>query len=210
MYAEGIMAKKAIVLLAEGFEEVEALTPVDYLRRAGIEVTVTSTGAGGKNPAVKGSHGIEVNADAALDSLLREGKLSPSEWDGVIVPGGLPGADNLAASKEAGAFISEMAGAGKWVCAICAAPARVLSPLGLLGGRKFTCFPGDEEKVLVPGSSSAGAEWKKDRVVVDGNFITSRGAGTAGEFACAIIGKLVNEGAAKKLAERVLLASASA
>jgi len=194
------MAMKVLVLLAEGFEEVEAVTPIDYLRRCGIEVT---TAAVGKNPAVKGSHGIKITADALLEGLLAEGKLLPSAWDGVVVPGGLPGADNLAASKETGAFLTEMAAAGRLICAICAAPARVLSPLGLLKEKTFTCFPGEEEKVISPSSASYGAQWKEDRVVVDGSLITSRGAGTAGEFACAIAEKLTGEG--EKLAERVLL-----
>ena len=194
------MPKKVLVLLAEGFEEVEAVTPIDYLRRSGIEVTVAAVG---KSLAVKGSHGIQIMADALLDGLLAEGKLVPSAWDGVVIPGGLPGADNLAASKETGTFITEMAAQGKLICAICAAPARVLSPLGLLKGKKFTCFPGEEEKVTSASSASYGAQWKEDRVVVDGYFITSRGAGTAGEFACAIIEKLTGEG--DKLAERVLL-----
>ena len=195
------MAKKAIVLLAEGFEEVEALTPVDYLRRCGVEVTVAATGP---KLSVQGARGIKVAADATLKGLLKEKRLAPVGWDAVVCPGGLPGADNLAASKETGTFLKEMAKAGKWVCAICAAPARVLSPLGLLAGRNFTCFPGEEEKVLA-SEGSPKAKWKKDRVVIDGNLITSRGAGTAGEFACAIIGKLAGEDEAKKLAERVLL-----
>ena len=203
------MAKKIIVLLAEGFEEVEAITSIDYLRRAGIEVTVTATGCinGGKSPVVKGSHNIPVVADTTLEDLVKKGKLVPSEWDGVVVPGGLPGAENLAASRESGAFIREMAIAHKWVCAICAAPARVLSPLGILAGKSFTCFPGEKEKVIAAGSASAGAKWKQDRVVIDGNIITSRGAGTAGEFACAVVAKIVSEADAKKLAERVLLSA---
>jgi len=138
-----------------------------------------------------------------LDGLLAEGKLLPSAWDGVVVPGGLPGADNLAASRETGVFITKMAEQGRLICAICAAPARVLAPLGLLKGKKFTCFPGEEEKVTSASSASYGAQWKEDRVVVDGLFITSRGAGTAGEFACAIVEKLTGEG--EKLAERILL-----
>jgi 4-methyl-5(b-hydroxyethyl)-thiazole monophosphate biosynthesis len=194
------MPKKVLVLLAEGFEEVEAITPIDYLRRCGIEVTAAALG---KSLVVKGSHGIQIMADVLLESLLVEGKLLPSVWDGVVVPGGLPGADNLAASKETGVFISEMAAGGKLICAICAAPARVLSPLGLLKGKNFTCFPGEEGKVISPSSASFGARWKEDRVVVDGSFITSRGAGTAGEFACAIVEKLTGEG--EKIADRVLL-----
>ena len=201
------MAKKIICLLATGFEEVEALTPVDYLRRAGIELTVAA--AGSKDQAagltVTGSHGIKVTADAALSVLLAEGKLSPSAWDGVVVPGG-PGADNLASSAETGTFIKAMADAGKWICAICAAPAKVLSPLGLLAGKTFTCYPGEEEKVLAPASASPGAVWKEDRVVVDGKLITSRGAGTAGEFACAIVANLLGKAEADKLAAKVLLA----
>jgi len=201
------MSKKVIVLLAPGFEEVEALTPIDYLRRAGIEVTAAAVGikAPGGRAAVQGSHGIQIMADTDLYDLFEGKKLVPAEWDGVIVPGGLPGADNLAASKETGAFLKAMADAGKLVCAICAAPARVLYPLGLLAGKKFTCFPGEEEKLNSSGSAGGIDGWKEDRVVIDGNFITSRGAGTAGEFACAVVSKLLSEADGKKLAERVLL-----
>ena len=202
------MPKKVIILLADGFEEVDAITPIDFLRRVGIEVTIAAVGAKAQEEcclAVKGAHSIQVAVDVALETLLEQKKLDPSAWDGVVVPGGLPGADNLAASGETGAFLKAMAGAGKWVFAICAAPARVLSPLGLLAGKKFTCYPGEEKKVLATGSASAGAEWKQDRVVVDGNFITSRGPGTAGEFACAIITKLASEEESKKLAQGTLL-----
>ena len=87
------------------------------------------------------------------------------------------------------------------VAAICAAPARVLAPLGLLAGKKVTCYPGEEKNA----SPSSGAEWKEDRVVIDGNLVTSRGAGTAGEFAAAIIGELIGAEEAKKLADKVLL-----
>ena len=187
------MSKKVLVLLADGFEEVEAITPIDYLRRAGISVTVAAVE---DNLTVKGARGIHVVADACLKNVLRE------TWDGVIVPGGLPGADNIAASKAAGDFLMSMSSAGKLISAICAAPARVLSPLGLLAGKKFTCYPGEDGKVL---SVSANTEWKQDRVVVDGNLITSRGAGTAGEFACAIIDNLLGDGEGKKISDKVLL-----
>ena len=190
------MTKTVIVLLAHGFEEVEAVTPIDYLLRAGIQLTIAAIG---KDLTVKGSHGIQIMADTSLEKLSEEGKLSVSAWDAVVIPGGGAGTDNLAASAETGNFLREMAGAEKLICAICAAPARVLAPLGLLKGRKFTCYPGEEAKVT-------GAEWKQDRVVVDGNLITSRGAGTAGEFACAIIDKLAGAGEGKKIAEKVLLA----
>ena len=192
------MPKNVLVLFAEGFEEVEAITPVDYLRRAGIDVT---TAAIGKDLVVRGSHGIRITADTCLASLLEGGTLTPASWDGVIVPGGLPGADNLAASKETGIFLKEMSASDKWVCAICASPARVLSPLGLLAGKQFTCFPGEEERI----SPSGMAGWKQDRVVIDGRLITSRGAGTAGEFACAIVESFLGKGEGKKIADKVLL-----
>jgi 4-methyl-5(b-hydroxyethyl)-thiazole monophosphate biosynthesis len=194
-YKEKNQVKKAIVFLAEGFEEVEAVTPIDYLRRAGLEVAVVSAGEG---EMVTGSHGIPVKADAAFGDLARQGRAVPASWDAVVLPGGLPGAANLAASAEIGSFIREMAAAGKLVCAICASPALVLAPLGVLEGRKFTCYPGMEKTV-------SGAVWSGDRVVVDDTIITSRGAGTAGDFAEAVIGKLVCEEAAEKLAKSVLL-----
>jgi 4-methyl-5(b-hydroxyethyl)-thiazole monophosphate biosynthesis len=187
------MRKKAIVLLADGFEEVEAITPVDYLRRAGVEVT---TAAIGGSLTVTGSHGVPVNADALLGDLAKQGKAA--FWDAVVIPGGMPGAANLAASKEAGALIKEMAVTGKWVCAICASPAVVLSPLGLLTGKKFTCYPGMEEKVQ-------DGQWSEDQVVVDGKIITSRGAGTAGVFAVAVISGLLGAEEGKKAARSVLL-----
>jgi len=203
---QNAMQKKVLVLLAEGFEEVEAVTPIDYLRRAGLEVTTAAVGAKtGGDLAVKGARGIKINADASMEALQNNGKLATAAWDGVVVPGGGQGADNLAASAETGAFLRDMAGAGKWVCAICASPARVLSPLGLLAGKNFTCYPGEETRVMSPSSASPGARWMQDRVVVDGFLITSRGAGTAGEFACAIIENLVGKGEGEKLAEKVLL-----
>jgi 4-methyl-5(b-hydroxyethyl)-thiazole monophosphate biosynthesis len=187
------MAKKALVLLAEGFEEVEAVTPIDYLRRSGAEVIVAAIG---KSKTVKGSRGIEINSDVFLTDLLRKG--TASSFDAVVVPGGSLGAANLAASKEAGDILKEAAAKGQLVCAICASPAVVLAPLGILKGKKFTCFPGLEEKVR-------DASWSEDRVVTDGNIITSRSAGTAGNFAAAIIGVLVSKAEAEKVAKSVLL-----
>jgi 4-methyl-5(b-hydroxyethyl)-thiazole monophosphate biosynthesis len=188
------MPKRAIVLLADGFEEIEALTPVDYLRRAGVEVTIAAIG---ENLALTGARGVSVNAGAALGELVKQGKAADS-WDAVILPGGMPGAANLAASTETGALVREMAAAGKWVCAICASPAVVLAPLGLLSGKNFTCYPGMEARVR-------DGKWSEDRVVIDGNIITSRGPGTAGDFAVAIIGKLAGEAEGQRVAEAALL-----
>ena len=185
------MPKKAIVLLAEGFEEVEAVTPIDYLRRAGVEVT---TAAVSIIMTVKGSRGVKVDADTELATI----DSGSANWDAVILPGGANGAANIAASQDAVKLIKNMAADGKLVCAICASPAVVLAPLGLLAGKKFTCYPGLEEKVK-------DGKWSDERVVVDGNIITSRSAGTTGEFAVAIIKKLIDEAAGKKVADAVLL-----
>jgi 4-methyl-5(b-hydroxyethyl)-thiazole monophosphate biosynthesis len=189
------MAKKVLVLLAEGFEEVEAVTPIDYLRRAGLELT---TAALGRDRTVTGSHGIPISADTTLEGLAREGRAGAAAWDAVLLPGGMPGAANLAASKETGALLREMAAAGKWLAAICASPALVFGPLGLLEGRSFTCFPGMESKV-------SGGRWKETPVVRDGNIITSRGAGTAARWALELAGSLLSPEAAEKIARSVLL-----
>ncbi|MDR1586429.1 MAG: DJ-1/PfpI family protein [Treponema sp.] len=199
------MTKKALILLAEGFEEVEALTPIDYLRRAGIEIT---SAAIGREKTVTGARKVPVNADACLAELARAGKAGADSWDAVILPGGMPGASNLAASKDTGALLKEMAAAHKWVCAICASPALVLAPLGLLAGIKYTCYPGMEKEV--PPGPGGGAQWSDDKVVVvssdkGGGIITSRGPGTAGAFAIAIISALLNEAEAGKVARAVLL-----
>jgi len=187
------MAKNAIILLAEGFEEVEAVTPIDYLRRAGITVTLAAIG---ESLSVKGARGITVNTDALLCDIIKQGETAA--FDAVIIPGGMPGATNIAASKEAAAVITEMASAGKLVCAICAAPAVVLAPLGILSGKKFTCYPGMEEKVQ-------GSKWTDNSVAIDGTTITSRSAGTAGVFAVAIITQLLGQAAGDKIAQAVLL-----
>jgi len=185
------MSKKALVLLAEGFEEVEAVTPIDYLRRAGVEVTVAAISM---FMTVRGARGIKLDADTEIAGV----DVWSTDWDAVIIPGGLTGAANIASSQEAGKLIKDMAASGKLVCAICASPAVVLSPLGILVGKKFTCYPGMEEKVT-------GGIWSEERVVVDGNIITSRAAGTSGLFAVAIIEKLLGEEAGKKIADAVLL-----
>ncbi|GHT99333.1 DJ-1 family protein [Spirochaetia bacterium] len=189
------MSKKIAVFLAEGFEEVEAVTPIDYLRRAGIEVTTVSVGG---SLMVKGSHGIPIAADTSLEALQREGRLSAASWDGAVVPGGMPGAAHAAASAPVGALLTELAAAGKLTAAICAAPAVVFAPLGLLRGRRFTCYPGLEAQVT-------GAAWLEEKVVIDGGVITSRGAGTAAAFAIALIGYLVSGAEAERIARSVLL-----
>jgi 4-methyl-5(b-hydroxyethyl)-thiazole monophosphate biosynthesis len=145
--------KKVAVLLAAGFEEVEVVTPVDFLRRAGIEVVISSI----NTVIVTGANGIAIKADCVLDAL-------PSDLDGVILPGGMPGALNLAQSAVVTQLINTINNENKLVAAICAAPALVLGGTGLLKGRKFTCYPGFEDKVT-------GADFSTERVVQDGNII---------------------------------------
>jgi 4-methyl-5(b-hydroxyethyl)-thiazole monophosphate biosynthesis len=191
------MPKNVVALLAGGFEEVEAVTPIDYLRRAGIAVT---SAAIGDSLLVQGARDIPLRADVLFTELPRTA--NAAHWDAVIIPGGLRGAQTIAATPEAGALIVELVRLKKWVCAICAAPAVALAPLGILSGRKFTCYPGMEDR-------AADGVFVEERVVIDrgpaGGIITSRGAGTAGEFALAIIGVLRGEAAADTVARSVLL-----
>jgi 4-methyl-5(b-hydroxyethyl)-thiazole monophosphate biosynthesis len=182
------MAKKAVVFLADGFEEVEAITPIDYLRRAGVELTTVSISG---NKTVTGSHQVQVIADRRLAEL-------DGVYDALLVPGGGLGAENLAASAEVGKLLKEQAASGRIVAAICASPAVVLAPLGLIAGKRFTCYPGMEKEV-------SGSKWSEERVVIDGNIVTSRGAGTAAEWAIALIGILVSPAEGEKLAKAVVL-----
>ncbi|MCL2609304.1 MAG: DJ-1/PfpI family protein [Treponema sp.] len=193
------MEKNAVLFLAEGFEEVEATTPADYLRRAGIAVTLVAVGG---ERAVRGARGITVLADITLKELAGAGKAGSGSWDAAVIPGGIPGASNIAASEAACALITEMAEAGKWVCALCASPAVVLAPLGLLAGKGYTCYPGMETGLTEGEKRSAP-------VVVDGNLITASGAGTAGLFAVEIIRRLCGRAEGDRIAGSVLLGSAS-
>ena len=153
--------------LAPGFEEIEALTPADYLRRCGCEVRLV--GVGGLS--VTGAHGITVQADCTAE----EAKELPEM---VILPGGMPGTRNLEGCPAVTEMVSACVHAGKYVAAICAAPS-VFGHLGLLAGRRATCYPGFEGELT-------GAEFVREPVVVDGKLITSRGAGTANQFAFAL------------------------
>lgn len=181
------MAKKIFILLAEGFEEVEALTPADILKRSGCEVVLVncSEKAAFQNaemPFVTGSHGFSVKTDLFLQDAVNS--VLP---DAVILPGGMPGSVNLAENKSVEDFAVRMDSAGKLVAAICAAPAVAFSKFGLLKDRKFTCYPDMEADV----PAALCAEWIEQPVVCDGNCITSRGPGTAAAFGFAIVDYLL-------------------
>ncbi|MBR3537598.1 MAG: DJ-1/PfpI family protein [Eubacterium sp.] len=179
---------KVVVLLAEGFEEVEAIAPVDLMRRAGIEV-VTASITSDRN--VMGSHGIPVMADTTLDQL--EGTA-----DALFLPGGGLGTENLKASKEVADLIRKYLAEERYLTAICAAPT-VYGLMGLLEGKKATCYPGLESKLL-------GAEWTGEdvKVAVDGKFVTSRGMGTAVDFGLKIIELLISKETADEIAAKVV------
>lgn len=163
------MAKTAI-FLANGFEEIEALTVVDVLRRAQIEITMVSV-TGSKT--VEGAHGIKVEADEIIEIYNCDGA------DMLILPGGMPGTKNLDACAPLKKEIEKFAAEGKMLAAICAAPT-IFGRMGLLQGKRACCYPGLEENLL-------GADVKFDPAVVDGQFITGRGMGAAIDFALAIL-----------------------
>ena len=192
---------KVIELLAEGFEEIEALTPVDYLRRAGIETAIvgvgqTCNGSGG----ISGGHKIRIECDFSLTDCLCSNAKSDLP-DAIIIPGGLNGAKNIAKNQAAMSLIKEMNENNRLVCAICAAPIVVLAQTGILKGRKFTCYPYMEKQLedFVPDACKIselmeGSELIKDKAAVqDGNLITARGPGAAEEFSMAIINALCGE-----------------
>lgn len=159
------------MFLADGFEEVEALCPLDILRRAGLEVT--TVGVGGKD-TIAGSHGIIVQADIP-DVMYRD-----SAPDMIILPGGMPGSTNLDESKTVDAALRVAAKKGAFLCAICAAPL-VLGKRGYLEGKKAVCYPGFEKYL-------SGATVSSDETVVrDGNVITAKGMGAAFEFGLELV-----------------------
>lgn len=178
---------KTAIFLADGFEEIEALTVVDLLRRANIEISTVSI-MGRKN--VTGSHNITVEADALLEETDFD------SLDMLILPGGMPGTTNLADCKALTDKIKEFDENDKMLCAICAAPT-VFGKLGILKGKKACCFPGREDDLL-------GADVQTSSVIKDGHFITSRGMGTAIDFGLAIIEHYQGSDAATSMASKIV------
>jgi len=179
----GKMMKNAFVFLADGFEDIEAITPIDILRRAGVSVTVVAV----KGHEAVSAHALRVVCDAGIDDIA--GKPLP---DLVVLPGGSIGSRNLAASAVLEKIVRDMMAEDRLVGAICAAPAVVLGAWGLIGGKRYTCFPGE-------GTNLPDKPIDK-RVVVDGNLITSKAAGSAEEFSFALVTALCGSAGAKDIA----------
>lgn len=175
-----------VLFMANGTEEIEALTPLDLLRRAGLDVV--TVGVGGKR--IVGSHGIPIECD------LSEEEWAPQEnLQGVILPGGMPGTRHLDASAAVEKALHLAVEQNAWVGAICAAPL-ILGRRGLLQGRKATCYPGFEKELL-------GACTQGDPVCRDGRFITAKGAGVALDFALELVNAFCGEERAKALSEEI-------
>lgn len=179
--------KKAIVFLADGCEMVEALTPVDLLRRAGVEVVTVSIN--GKESIIS-SHKVEIKADQIFEETVAK------DADLVVLPGGMPGTRYLGDHAGVTNIVRKLYEEGKYIAAICAAPS-VFAQLGLLQGKKAISYPSFEEKLT-------GAQIVRKEVVVDGNIITSRGMGTALSFGLALVEALMGKECASKIQQEVI------
>ena len=176
----------ALVILSPGFEEIEAITVIDLLRRTSIDVTIAGLG----NIIITGSHDIPVTADTELS------KVDHSQFDILILPGGQPGTNNMKANPTILKWIKERHSAGLLIAAICAAPT-VLHAAGITDNLKLTSYP-TEKKVF------SNAKYIEEDVVIDNHIITGRGVGTAIEFSLAIIAKLIDQPTADDLMTKIV------
>ena len=175
---------KILIPLAEGFEEIEAVTVIDLLRRAGFEIV---TAALKRNP-VTGAHNITVFADRLLDEILDE------KFNAVVLPGGMPGSTNLKNDQRIIAIIQKISKSGGLTAAICAAPI-VLENAGIMKDKKYTCYPGYEKEI--------SGHYINNETVSDGSVITGKGAGCAIGFSLKIIEYLKDAETARKINEQI-------
>jgi len=178
---------RVAVILADGFEEVEAIAIVDVLRRAEIETVIAGLHSG----PITSAHKVKLIPDAMIDTVKADA------FDMIVLPGGQPGADNLNADPRVKELIKSFASKGKLTGAICAAPI-VLASAGVLAGKRATSYPSYKDKL-------GGARYEEKSVVVDGNVLTSRGAGTALTFGLAIVERLVSKEKAMKIKAAMLI-----
>ncbi len=183
------MDKTALIILAQGFEEIEAITPIDLLRRAGIKVIV----AGLENTRITGRSGILIECDVLLQESL-------GLHDAIILPGGMPGTTNLTNSSLVETLIQSHSRAGRICAAICAAPT-VLAKAGVLCGKKATCYPGNESELK-------DALFSNVNCIVDHNIITAQSAASSIAFSLAIIAALSGTDKALSVAQAIVYASA--
>jgi len=180
--------KTSYIFFADGFEEVEALTSVDVMRRAGMQVITVSINPGRE---VTGAHGVTVLAD----SLFDDQNYDDAEW--LVLPGGIPGAPNLAAHEGLCEALAAQDDCGGKIGAICASPAVVLGPLGILAGRKAVCYPGLEDTI-------EGVNWGKSAVAVDGHVVTGNGPAAAAPFALTMVEQSLGRDKAEEVASGML------
>ena len=177
---------KTFIFLADGFEEIEAITYIDILRRADINITTISIS---DKKEVHGAHGITVLADCLF------AEIDFSDNDLICLPGGMPGTKNLDAHEGLKNLILTQAQKGKYLAAICAAPS-ILGKMNLLKGKEATCFPGFEDQML-------GSVLSDKKVVKSGNFITAKGAGVAVQFALMVVEELKGKASSDKIAASI-------
>ena len=177
--------KKVYVFLADGFEDVEALIPVDVWRRGGLDVTTVSIMG---DYTVESAHGVRMMADTLIEDV------DVSDADLLFLPGGMPGASNLYGNQQVCEAVKAQAEKGKKVAAICAAPAVVLGQLGILNGKRATCYPGFENML-------EGATYTGGLISIDGNITTGEGPAAAFPFAYDLLGQLVSPQVADQIAE---------
>ncbi len=183
--------KESFVFLANGFEEIEALATVDVLRRAGMDITTVSIHDG---LTVTGAHGIPVTADATISDVDTTGGI---DW--LICPGGMPGAEHLANCRQLTDLLKKHHSENGRIAAICAAPAVVLAPLGILSGKKATCYPGFENALAQGDATATG-----NRVETDGNVITGNGPSSAIPFALAIVKETLGQAVCNDVSDGML------
>lgn len=186
-----MIMKKNYIFLADGFEELEALSVVDVLRRAGMDIIMVSIN---DTTTVTGAHGVAFLADAMFTDV----NLNDADW--LICPGGMPGATNLHECDALTEALRAHAADGGNIAAICAAPAVVLAQAGILKGKNATCYPGFEEMC-----KAGGAKMAHTPVVTDGNIITANGPATAVRFALAIVKETLGEPCMQDVAGGMLL-----
>lgn len=189
LYSLTRMTKSALVAIADGSEEMEAVITIDVLRRAGINVTVGGLG----NKSVKCSRGVVIQADALVSE-------SDTSYDVIVLPGGLGGSKAFASSSVIGDLLKKQEASGKVIAAICAAPT-ALKAHGVATGKRVTSYPSMADEM----KSGGNYKYCEDRVVIDGNLITSRGPGTAFEFALAIVEHLLGKEKAEETRKPLLL-----